>query len=86
VIIFLVQLFKKNNMKLLKGYHITATEKKHISHLISNNILAGKIGRKIYFISEKGNNVFDVAVTENAKVFAWDYEPKKRTHKITIQI
>ena len=50
-------------METLTG-HITATEKKHIKAILNANLMAGKIGRKNYFLSlSKG--IYTVKVQEN---------------------
>lgn len=45
------------SIKIVKGFHLTATEKKHINYLLKNNISGGKINRTSYWITplENGN-------------------------------
>lgn len=45
------------SIQIVKGFHLTATEKKHISHLLKNNLSEGKINRTSYWINplENGN-------------------------------
>jgi hypothetical protein len=50
-------------MQTITG-HLTATEKKHIAHLLKENIMYGKIKRKSYFITSLGNNFYSVCISE----------------------
>ena len=56
-------------MRVLEG-HITATEKKHIKAILDAKLMEGKIGRKVYFLSEE-NGVYTVKVKENGRGFGW---------------
>ena len=49
-------------MKVLTG-HLTATEKRHIKALFEANLMAGKINRKMYFITENAG-VYTVKVSQ----------------------
>ena len=51
-------------ISLTKGYHLTSTERKHISLLIDANVLVGLIGRKHYALTYIGRNKFVVIIKE----------------------
>lgn len=52
-------------MKTIKG-HITATEKKAIKAIFNAGLMAGKVGRKEYHISQQ-NEVYTVKIIENGR-------------------
>lgn len=49
-------------MQLIKGFHLTATEKKHINHLRSNALTSGKIGRTSYWLNNLPDGTTEVKI------------------------
>lgn len=49
-------------MQLIKGLHLTATERKHINHLRSNGFASGKIGRTSYWFTPLSDGNTEVKI------------------------
>lgn len=49
-------------MQLIKGLHLTATEKKHINILRSMNLASGKIGRTSYWLASLPDGTTEVKI------------------------
>ena len=50
------------SIKIVKGFHLTATEKRHINYLLKNNLLEGKINRTSYWIAQLENGNIQVKI------------------------
>lgn len=73
-------------MEILKGLHLTQTEKKHIAHLIEIKVFEAKINnRKNYFIKDLGAGKYSVEIAENKT--AWcESIPKLSSSNYIIQL
>lgn len=73
-------------MTTIQG-HLTATEKRHIRHMIDRNMYAGKIGRKNYNIIriEIDTPTYAVMITENSTQWC-ETRPRVVTNKHIIQL
>lgn len=49
-------------IKLLDGYHITSTEKKHITELLKNNITKGGTKTKQYLINNLAGDIYKITI------------------------
>ena len=72
---------KKLNIKTLTG-HLTQTEKKAITAILNAKLLQGRVGRKDYFITKKGDK-YTVNVFQIDRGFIPDYFSEKRLSKYT---
>jgi hypothetical protein len=53
------------NMTILKGGHLTATNKKHINYIIAQGWNSGESKKIKYFITSLENNVYSVTIQKN---------------------
>lgn len=49
-------------MKIIKGYHMTATEKKHIQFMLDNNMLNGGTKLKSYQLNKIDAETYDIII------------------------
>jgi len=54
-------------IKLIDGYHITTTEKKHITELLKNKIAQGGNKTKQYKLESLGNDTYRVQIASKYK-------------------
>ena len=49
-------------MKLIKGYHLTQTERKHIQFMLDNNMLSGGTKLKSYQLNKIDSGTYDIII------------------------
>ena len=49
-------------MKLIKGYNITQTERKHIQFMLDNNMSSGGTKLKSYQLTKIDSNTYDIII------------------------
>lgn len=57
--------FLNYKFELIKGYHLTQTRRTAIATILDARMLEGKFGRSNYFLTSKGNNIYDVKIVVN---------------------
>jgi len=72
-------------MKLIKGYHITPTEIKHILYLIENNMTQGGTKLKQYKINKLSNGQIEVDIASKYTATIGE-QSKWHRSKVTITI
>lgn len=72
-------------MQVVQG-HLTQTERRHIAHLLANNISEGTINKKSYSIT-KENEVYTVVIKQKDRGLGWigsELRISTYTHKFTV--
>jgi len=72
-------------IELLDGYHITTTEKKHITELLKNNLNKGGTKTKQYLINNLAGHVYKITIASKytATIGA---DPAWHKNTITIKV
>jgi hypothetical protein len=72
-------------MNVLSG-HLTATEKKHIQAILSQNLMTGKVGRKSYLL-QLDSGVYTAKVMQNDRglgLIGSELRQSVYTHRFTL--